>query len=110
MITSESARYLMARTNAAFEHPELVASLGGAAKCWSCRVGLNVALGAAITVAIVHPELFSSELPAIIAATGLSEEKVNEILSDIRAGGFANSAKAVERAIEELCKAMGSCN
>jgi hypothetical protein len=52
MITSESARYLMARTNLAFEHPELAASLGGAAKCWSCKIGLNVALGATIAAAI----------------------------------------------------------
>ncbi|MBD2288026.1 hypothetical protein H6F92_04005 [Microcystis wesenbergii FACHB-1317] len=29
MTTSESARYLMARTNLAFEHPELAASLVG---------------------------------------------------------------------------------
>jgi hypothetical protein len=110
MITSESARYLMARTNLAFEHPELAASLGDAAKCWSCKIGLNVGLGAVIAAAIAAAAATGGPAPTpeaavTAAATGLSEAAVVEILSSA-AGGTA----AVELMIEELCKAMGAYN
>ena len=39
MTTAESARYLMARTNLAFEHPELAASLGDAANVGLVKLG-----------------------------------------------------------------------
>lgn len=117
MITSESARYVMARTNSAFEHPELLASLGGAniAKCWSCKIGLNVSLGAAIAAAIAAAVVSGGlalipEVAVIAAATGLSEAVVTGILSSVVAGGAAGGATAVELMIEELCKAMGACN
>ncbi len=115
MITSESARYLMARTNLAFEHPELAASLGDAAKCWSCKIGLNVGLGAVIAAAIAAAVATGGlalipEVAVIAAATVLSEAVVVGILSSVVGGGAAGGATAAELMIEELCKAMGACN
>ena len=115
MTTSESARYLMARTNLAFEHPELAASLGDAAKCWSCKIGLNVGLGAVIAAAIAAAVATGGlalipEVAVIAAATGLSEAVVVGILSSVVGGGAAGGTAAVELMIEELCQAMGAYN
>jgi len=105
----------MARTNLAFEHPKLAASLGDAAKCWSCKIGLNVGLGAVIAAAIGAAVATGGlalipEVAVIAAATGLSEAVVMGILSSVVGGGAAGGATAVELMIEELCKAMGACN
>lgn len=115
-VLSPQQRHVFAQTSAAFQHPELVAQLGGpnAAKCWSCRVGLNAAGGLLIAGAIAAAVATGGtalipEAAALAALTGLSETAVTAIVTTVVGGGTAGGAAAVEAVIEQLCEAMGAC-
>lgn len=115
--TSDQAQHIMQQTAASLQHPALAAALGGpnAAKCWSCKIGLNVAAGAAVAAAIAAIVASGGaaaipEAAVIAAATGLSEAAVGGILASVVAGGGAGGATAVEMALEALCKAMKACD
>ena len=115
-LTSEQVQEIMQRTTTALQNPKIVTALGGPneAKCWTCRIGLNAAAGAAISAAFAaiiasDGAALLPEVAAIAVATGLSEAAVTGILQALVAGGAAGGATAVEAAIEGLCKAMNAC-
>ena len=80
-------------------------------KCWSCRIGLNIGIGASIAIAVAA-WLASDDIPSVTmeliqAVTFLTEAVITQVFHE--AVTLPDIPKDVERVIYYLCQQMGAC-